>query len=181
MTIKFTDVSPVLNLPVWPSRQGPTIIEVKPKAYAKVMSHLTDETAEQGGLLIGRAWASASLSTDTPANIARVEIVEAIASASNVATGFSLQMGTQVWTAANARIAQLAQDGVTPLLIVGWFHSHPRLSAFFSATDRATQSAFFNHAYSVGWVIDPFAALAEQRHAFFLGPNSIQISVETVA
>jgi proteasome lid subunit RPN8/RPN11 len=173
MTIKFTDVSPELKLPVWPSHYVSTIIEVKPRAYSQVMSHLTDETTEQGGLLIGRAWAN----TNTPPNIARVEIVEAIASVSNVATGFSLKMGTQVWTAANARIAQLAQLGTPQLLIVGWFHSHPRLSAFFSATDRATQSAFFNHAYSVGWVIDPVAQLAEQHQAFFLGPDCVQIKV----
>jgi proteasome lid subunit RPN8/RPN11 len=173
MTIKFTDVSPELKLPVWPSHHASTIIEVKPRAYSQVMSHLTDETAEQGGLLIGHAWGN----TNTPPNIARVEIVEAIPSVNNIATGYSLQMGTQVWTAASTRIAQLTQGGVSSLLIVGWFHSHPRLSAFFSATDRATQSAFFNHAYSVGWVIDPFAQLAEQHQAFFLGPDCVQIKV----
>ncbi len=40
-------------------------------------------------------------------------------------------------------------------MVVGWYHSHPNLGAFFSGTDRATQRAFFNRPYSVGLVVDP--------------------------
>jgi len=40
-------------------------------------------------------------------------------------------------------------------MIVGWYHSHPNLGVFFSDTDRATQSTFFNNLYALGLVIDP--------------------------
>jgi proteasome lid subunit RPN8/RPN11 len=52
--------------------------------------------------------------------------------------------------------------------VVGWYHSHPNLGAFFSGTDRGTQRAFFNHSYSVGWVIDPF----RDERKLFVGRDS---------
>ena len=62
-----------------------------------------------------------------------------------------------------------ARQALRPLeLIVGWYHSHPGLGAFFSATDRRTQAAFFPHPYSVGWVIDPEL----DDEAFFVGQES---------
>jgi proteasome lid subunit RPN8/RPN11 len=73
-------------------------------------------------------------------------------------------METSVWDRARAALA-------AGELVVGWFHSHPRLGAFFSDTDRRTQAAFFNHPFSVGWVIDPFA----NEEAWFLGADAESI------
>jgi proteasome lid subunit RPN8/RPN11 len=52
--------------------------------------------------------------------------------------------------------------------VVGWFHSHPDIGAFFSGTDRRTQAAFFAQAFSVGWVIDPVRG----EEAWFLGADA---------
>jgi proteasome lid subunit RPN8/RPN11 len=173
MTIKFEDVSPPLVLPKFEVDRETPIVKVLPKARAQVMAHLTDPSLEQGGLVIGQAWANPSSSS-----IAEIIIVEAIAShdCDSEATEYSLKMGTQVWVTANQRLITL---GKADLRIIGWFHSHPHLSAFFSSTDRATQAAFFNHPYSVGWVIDPFAQAAHQQQAFFLGPQSIPLKYES--
>jgi proteasome lid subunit RPN8/RPN11 len=57
--------------------------------------------------------------------------------------------------------------------VVGWYHSHPGLGAFFSHTDRRTQQAFFAHAYSVGWVVDPLRG----ESAWFVGPRSLPPAV----
>ncbi|GGA51374.1 hypothetical protein GCM10010981_45960 [Dyella nitratireducens] len=62
------------------------------------------------------------------------------------------------------------------LLVVGWFHSHPNLGAFFSGTDRKTQRDFFFHPYSTGYVVDP----VRDEHAFFLGAESFQIPEDKV-
>ena len=72
-------------------------------------------------------------------------------------------MESGVWE--RARLARAPQE-----LIVGWYHSHPGLGAFFSTTDRRTQAAFFPHPYSVGWVIDPIDA----AEAFFMGRDAAE-------
>jgi proteasome lid subunit RPN8/RPN11 len=170
MSIKFTDVSPKLDLPQWSSAHETTVIEVSPHAYQQALMHimhLKHQSIEQGGLLIGRAWAN-PLPGNT-AQVARVEILEAIPSMNSDATEYSLKMSADVWDAANRRIAELAAPH---LRIVGWFHSHPNLGAFFSTTDKATQAAFFNHPYSIGWVIDPFTSEAQKHQAFFIGAKS---------
>jgi proteasome lid subunit RPN8/RPN11 len=167
MAIKFTDVSPKLDLPSWSSVHETTVVEVSPLAYEQALAHLNHQSIEQGGLLIGRAWAN-PLPSDT-GQVARVEILEAIASINSEATEYSLKMNTTVWDTANKRITELAEPH---LRIVGWFHSHPNLGAFFSSTDKATQAAFFNHPYSVGWVIDPFTSDPARHQAFFIGAHS---------
>jgi proteasome lid subunit RPN8/RPN11 len=173
MTIKFTDVSPAIELPVWSSFNATTVIDVDTLAYSQVLAHIQQHSIEQGGLLIGRAWSNPNVDGETKNAIARVEILQAIAATHSDATEFSLRMGAQVWVQANEKIAQLAQP---ELRIIGWFHSHPNLGAFFSATDRATQAAFFNHPYSVGWVIDPFTDDLMKHQAFFIGANSEFVS-----
>jgi proteasome lid subunit RPN8/RPN11 len=174
MAIKFTDVSPKLDLPQWSSTHETTVIDVAPQAYQQALAHLKHQSIEQGGLLIGRAWAN-PLPSNT-AQVARVEILEAIPSMNGDATEYSLKMSTDVWDAANRRIAELAAPH---LRIVGWFHSHPNLGAFFSVTDKVTQAAFFDHPYSVGWVIDPFTSDTQKHQAFFIGAKSDFVETRT--
>jgi proteasome lid subunit RPN8/RPN11 len=69
-------------------------------------------------------------------------------------------MGTEVWNRARERLGDR--------IVVGWYHSHPNLGAFFSGTDRRTQRHFFNRPYSVGLVIDPVRG----EEAWFVGPEA---------
>jgi proteasome lid subunit RPN8/RPN11 len=177
MTIKFTDVSPKLDLPQWSVASDSTVIDVSPKAYQQALAHVSRQSIEQGGLLIGRAWANPASHHKT--QVARVEILEAIASTNIEATEYSLTMNAAVWDAANLRISELAKLAEPQLRIVGWFHSHPNLGAFFSATDKATQAAFFNQPYSVGWVLDPFTNDRKKHQAFFIGAKSEVVYTET--
>ena len=91
----------------------------------------------------------------------RVWLTEALMTCS----GVSLRMESDVWNRARKRRA--ANE-----LIVGWYHSHPGLGAFFSHTDRRTQAAFFAQPYSVGWVLDP----DDGSEAFFVGRDSLPLS-----
>jgi proteasome lid subunit RPN8/RPN11 len=177
MTIKFTDISPKLDLPLWSIAGDSTVIDVSPKAYQQALAHLSRQSIEQGGLLIGRAWANPASHNKT--QVARVEILEAIASTHTEATEYSLKMNSEVWDAANLRISELAKLSERDIRIVGWFHSHPNLGAFFSATDKATQAAFFNQPYSVGWVLDPFANDKKKHQAFFIGAKSEMVDIGT--
>jgi len=82
----------------------------------------------------------------------------------------SLAMGTEIWDRARDLMARAGS------MVVGWYHSHPNLGAFFSGTDRATQRAFFNRPYSVGLVVDPVRG----EEAWFVGPASTPLRIESV-
>ena len=150
-------------------------ISVAPAAQMQVLSFLKTSELEQGGLLLGRIWSRPS----APNTVALVEILEAIASLHSKSSAYSLQMNAGVWSSAQECLSRF-NHALSPeeqtLRIVGWFHSHPHMGAFFSATDVETQRAFFNQAYSVGWVIDPYTTLAERHEAFFLGPDCVPVS-----
>lgn len=132
-------------------------------ARRTIRTHVTARHEESGGLLLGTAAVpSIGLSGAIPFPI--ICVTEAVPSVDYEGTSVSLRMDPSVWTSAMPR----KNAG---LLIVGWFHSHPNLGAFFSGTDRATQRSFFSNEYSLGYVIDPI----RDDHAYFFGPNSEEI------
>ena len=156
MPIQWKDATPVDALPTLAGRSGEQRdVFVAPEAEAAARAHLATAMVELGGLLIGRAWRG-----DDGA-IAHVRVLRAVAAEESTGTAVSLRMGTSVWQ----RAQQALEDGDR---IIGWYHSHPGLTAFFSDTDRRTQKAFFAHDYSIGWVIDPLF----NEQALFIGPDS---------
>jgi proteasome lid subunit RPN8/RPN11 len=124
-----------------------------------IESHLASESAELGGLLLGRVFDAPFATASNYAWITLIE--ESLPSHEYRNSSVSLRMGTEVWS----RASPLLQSG---LMVVGWYHSHPDLGVFFSGTDRATQSAFFNYPYALGLVIDP---VRKQRKCFFGGAS----------
>ena len=60
--------------------------------------------------------------------------------------------------------------------MIGWYHTHPNLGAFFSGTDETTQRSFFNQSYSLGLVIDP--ARCEKK--IFFGASSEEYPFDCV-
>jgi proteasome lid subunit RPN8/RPN11 len=125
----------------------------------EVLRHLRSSPDEQGGLLLGEVFAA-----DESVSVAgsrAVVVSQAIPALDFASSGISLRMESGVWERARVALRPLE-------LIVGWYHSHPGLGAFFSATDRRTQAAFFPHPYSVGWVLDPLL----DDEAFFVGRES---------
>lgn len=155
MPIQWKDATPVDTLPVLAGRDGRRDVDISPEAEATVRAHLATARVELGGLLIGRAWRG------DDGTITHVAIDEAVPAEESAGTAVSLRMGTSVWQRAAAALG----DGRR---IVGWYHSHPGLTAFFSDTDRRTQAAFFSHDYSIGWVIDPLLG----DEALFIGADS---------
>lgn len=139
------------------------VIVVDARARAAVERHLAASREEQGGLLVGEAF------TRSDGAIAAVFVRAGVAALDFASSGVSLRMEAGVWT--RAREALRARE-----LIVGWYHSHPGLGAFFSTTDRKTQHAFFPHAYSVGWVRDPFRA----EECWFIGGESEAVPAQRV-
>ena len=158
MAIRWTNAPTPDPLPALPGRDGMRDVYIGPDVLAEVLAHLSDRPVEQGGLLIGRAWLGDTGSQ--PKAVSHVSVEKAVPADEADGSAIALRMETSVWSAARAAL----RPGQ---LIVGWYHSHPGLTAFFSDTDRRTQKAFFNHDYSIGWVIDPWSG----DEALFIGAD----------
>jgi proteasome lid subunit RPN8/RPN11 len=134
------------------------VIAVDDAAADDVLRHLGSHGEERGGLLLGEVYADGA----TVCGSRVVYVTQAIAATEFASSGVSLRMASGVWEEARSRLRSAE-------LVVGWYHSHPGLGAFFSHTDRRTQRGFFPHAYSVGWVLDPWGG----ESAWFVGPDSV--------
>ena len=110
----------------------------------KIINHLQTDKVELGGLLVGRIYSIG----DFNEGIKAVEICDSIPSEEFESNRVSLIMGTDVWNKARKNRSEKQY-------VIGWYHSHPNLGAFFSQTDISTQSKVFNNSFNVGLVIDP--------------------------
>jgi proteasome lid subunit RPN8/RPN11 len=127
------------------------------KVKQSVMSHILKNKTESGGLLLGEVISTGDLKH----GIVGLKITVAIPCSDFDATSVSLSMGPEVWS--SARVHSNESN-----FVVGWYHSHPNLGAFFSGIDRKTQAEFFNQEYHVGLVIDPI----RDEECWFLGKDS---------
>lgn len=130
----------------------------------EIHDHVSSGPDEMGGLLLGHTCELPYATRHGYDHLTAVRI--ALPSREFVNSGCSLEMGTEIWSRASVEIARGLQ-------VVGWYHSHPGLGAFFSLRDRATQAAFFDHGYSLGVVID--TVRGEKK--CFAGPHSEEIRV----
>jgi|TARA_B100001964_G_C14113229_1_gene544856 proteasome lid subunit RPN8/RPN11 len=131
----------------------------------KIINHLQSKNVELGGLLVG----SVISIDDLNDGLIAIVIKESVASHDFDSTSVSLSMNPTVWQSAN-------QIGNAKTFVVGWYHSHPSLGAFFSGVDRKTQKDFFNSAYNLGLVIDPI----RNEEKWFIGGESIAVNSSNV-
>ncbi|MFN0300100.1 MAG: Mov34/MPN/PAD-1 family protein [Burkholderiales bacterium] len=147
---------------------GHPLILIAPHVRDTVVAHLRTSNDELGGLLIGEAFYAAG--DNVASRIAAIRVSVALAGDDFSSSAVSLRLGASVWSKAGAHL-----DAVTGQLVVGWYHSHPHIGAFFSATDRRTHRAFFAHDYSIGWVIDPYHEEANLRERMYLGADATEV------
>jgi proteasome lid subunit RPN8/RPN11 len=147
------------------SADEPPLVALAADALSNAWVHVAHSPLERGGLLLGEPL----VSTPGDAMPAVVFVRTAVPGLDDDATEYSLRLAAGVWDA--ARAALLPGE-----VVVGWFHSHPDIGAFFSGTDRRTQAGFFPHPFSVGWVIDP----VRREQAWFVGPRSHELGNDNV-
>lgn len=141
------------------SRSGDRLLILVDRAVRdQIEHHLSTRRIEQGGLLLGGAYRA------SPGTPTVVTIEDAVAAADALGTGVSLTMASKVWEDARAR-------STAQRTVIGWYHSHPDLGAFFSGTDRHTQRAFFGNAHSIGLVSDPI----RKEERWFSGRDSVEV------
>lgn len=135
------------------------------KVRHKIMDHLRTRPVELGGLLVGRVVSF----DDLIDGLAMIIITDSFESKDFDSTSVSLSMSPSVWQSAN-------KSSNTKNFVIGWYHSHPNLGAFFSGIDRKTQKDFFNSNYNLGLVIDP----VRNEEKWFISADSIEINPENV-
>lgn len=148
----------VLNPGPWP------LVVASYQTLEAVLEHLMEQSTEMGGLLIGRVH---DVSRSNGGFV--IAISDHVRSVEFDATGVSLRMDPDVWERARLR----SGEGD---FVIGWYHSHPNLGAFFSGTDRHTQHAFFNQPHSLGLVVDPL----RHEEKWFVGPDSEELRSQQV-
>lgn len=124
-----------------------------------ILQHLSERSVEMGGLLVGTVHLRSSAKDFV------VSIDSSVQSTDYDGTSVSLRMGSDVWEAARA----ISRQGQS---VVGWYHSHPNLGAFFSGTDRRTQKSFFHHPHCIGLVVDPI----RHEEKWFIGVDSDELA-----
>ncbi|MBI6546657.1 MAG: Mov34/MPN/PAD-1 family protein [Cyanobacteria bacterium NC_groundwater_1444_Ag_S-0.65um_54_12] len=103
----------------------------------------SDCSSEVGGILWGRIYRNASQLV--------VDIVAALPAHQAIGTAVHLSFTSSAWETVFVGRAELPED----LLIVGWYHTHPGLGTFLSATDLQTQRSCFSQDWQVAIVLDP--------------------------
>jgi proteasome lid subunit RPN8/RPN11 len=133
-------------------------VRVSSTCLDEVLAHARSASTEVGGLLLGRVFAWGRHPRSSRAFL--IEVSDAVPSLEYDSSSVSLRMAAEVW--------DRAREAGGGRMVVGWYHSHPGLGAFFSGTDRRTQRAVFCHPYSIGLVVDP----ANEDTAWFIGGDS---------
>ena len=127
------------------------------EAWRSIEAHVGSNSTEEGGVLLGHV--------ELVAEGARVVVERALAAESRDAGQVHFAFRPDTWSGIRAQLT----GALAGLSIVGWYHSHPDLGAYFSGTDRTTQAGCFTAPWSVGLVVDPVRREAEA----YVGPESV--------
>lgn len=134
------------------------------EAVAVLDRHVDSSSIEVAGLLVGRVW------VDNDGAGTLVAVDAALPATRHVETSsVHVSFRPETWDELSREIDRVVPNG----LVVGWYHSHPGLTAFFSGTDRATQAGAFREPWQLGLVVDPRGG----ARAAFRGPESVPVEV----
>lgn len=122
----------------------------------------SDLTREQIGVLHGRPY--------TDGKLTWVHVRHALHAKAARGTPVRADLDAGAWDRLADEAARLGIDSDDDP-IVGWWHTHPDLGAFFSGTDRHTQERAFRSPWHLGLVIDPIRG----ELALFSGPDSLDV------
>ncbi|QEX21933.1 hypothetical protein FRZ61_18620 [Hypericibacter adhaerens] len=137
--------------------QAEPIVLLERSVAGAIKAHLHMRNEEMGGLLVGQVARHQNGSL-------LIRIDNHVEADDFDSSSVSLAMNPSVWNAARAKVVDFHY-------VIGWYHSHPNLGAFFSGTDRATQRHFFREPHSIGLVIDPI----RDEEAWFIGEGSLSL------
>ena len=157
-------VARLMGIDIAPDR---TVYVWSPDSMDTMKRHVQSSDDEVAGLLVGRVW-SGDASASTLVSVDRALPILKHVERSRV----HVTVSPQSWDTLSNEITQAGESA----LVVGWYHSHPGLSAFFSGTDRQTQAGSIHEPWQIGVVIDPVTG----DRAVFTGPSSVAADADDV-
>jgi proteasome lid subunit RPN8/RPN11 len=126
------------------------------RVYAQTSEHARSEPdREIGGVLLGRAFRHEGA--------CYVEVSESLRAPNTEAGATHVTFTDTSWQA----MGQEGERRFPGLRIVGWYHTHPKMSIFVSSQDVFFHSHFFKEEWQVALVIEPHKHLA----GFFIWRN----------
>lgn len=141
----IADVADELNLDRFNTQS--TTLAIRDGVLRDIREHARSAAVEVGGILVGEAY------VDPVSGQYLVNVIGSLPAIGAHGTGTYFKFTPEAWNYISNQRAKRFPDLVT----IGWYHSHPGLGVFYSATDRASQEAFFHHPWNVGLVIDPIS------------------------
>lgn len=122
----------------------PVEIIVEATAWGDMNRHACEDLRyESGGIMLGGIYEHDGALT--------VRITTAVAARDAVNSVASIQFTYDTWNQMEKEHRANAPDEK----LLGWYHTHPGFSAFFSETDRFMHEHFFTQPWHVALVIDP--------------------------
>lgn len=133
--------------------------------YQIVCEHLgSDLENELGGFLIGE------VHTDPEAGRTVAVIDSCTKAAHTEASATRLRFGNDTWL----DLQEQMETQFAGKKLIGWYHSHPRMSVFFSSYDLFIHKSFFREPWQVGLVVEP-----ERGHGGFFRWRDGDVEPET--
>ena len=146
-----------------------TIVLVSEAVMAEIFSQLKSKgDTEMGGVLVGNAF----VDSDIPLHV--VVVRRGLLGDNSEGTSVSLKFTSDSWQSINSKLLGLPAEERN---MVGWYHSHPGLGVFLSATDRFTQQSFFANPWQIALVVDP----NRNTFGFFYGREGLPTQTITYA
>lgn len=134
-------------------------------AWQKMHLHAASDRMEVAGVL--RGWVGSDREGST-----LVFVEDAIPARGVETSGSHVSFNEETWNA----ISRASSSVESADVLVGWYHTHPGLSAFFSGTDRTTQRDVFRESWQIGVVLDPQTG----DLAVFSGPESTMLDRRSI-
>ena len=144
------------------SSKSSLLIFIDERCLRQMHAHVTaDVQNEQAGILGGLAY----LDPDVGAYAVVDGVFPASASASPAHFRFREDSWNEIWNTMPSSSA-----------LLGWYHSHPGLGIFMSATDRKTQALHFGAVWQIAIVLDPIAG----RLGIFHGAEATPVAEASI-
>ena len=116
------------------------------EVYEAICDHLgADLENELGGFMIGKVHAE-------PDSGRTIAVIDACTKAQHTeGSSTRLRFGNDTWLA----LQEEMESQFAGKQLIGWYHSHPRMSVFFSSYDLFIHKNFFRETWQVGLVVEP--------------------------
>jgi len=152
-----------------PCKADSTVVLVSEAVMNEIFRQLKNERdLEIGGILVGDAF----VDTDTRCHV--VTVRRGLLGDDGEGTPVSFKFTSDSWQSINSKLLGLLPEERN---IVGWYHSHPGLGVFLSATDRFTQQCFFANPWQIALVVDT----NRNSFGFFFGREGLPAQTITYA